>query len=353
MGDGGLSLSLLALALGAAFGLLAQLSRFCLVGGLRDWWQAGDAVRIRAFALALVVALVGTQALVAAGLMPTGRSIYLQAGLSMPAMFVGGALFGLGMVLANGCGARSLVLLAGGNLRSLVVLLALGIGAYMVLSGVLVPLRTALVAVLGGGNPARAETLVDWAAVRLPGEWLSGNRARWTITGLLAVALLAFALPGLRRAPVTLLAGAAIGALVVGGWYLTGHLGADDFEPMPVESLTFVAPIGESLLYLMLASGMSAGFGVQVVAGVLLGAFAAALLRGRFSLQGFDSPGLMLRQLVGGVLMGAGGATALGCSIGQGLTGLSTLALPSLVAMAGILAGAHVGLRGPLARRLR
>ncbi|MCC5862196.1 MAG: YeeE/YedE family protein, partial [Gammaproteobacteria bacterium] len=264
MGDEGLSLGLIALALGATFGLLAQLSRFCLVGGLRDWWQAGDALRIRAFALALVVALIGTQALVAVGLVPTGRSIYLQAGLSIPAMFVGGAVFGLGMVLANGCGARSLVLLAGGNLRSLVVLLALGIGAYMVLSGVLVPLRTGLVSLLGGGNPARAVSAFDWIAARAPGDWLSGAIARWTVTGVLAAALLAFALPALRRAPLTLLAGAAIGALVVGGWYLTGHLGADDFEPIPVESLTFVAPIGESLLYLMLASGMSAGFGVQV-----------------------------------------------------------------------------------------
>lgn len=347
-----MSLHLVALLLGATFGLLAQLSRFCLVGGLRDWWQAGDAVRIRAFALALVVALIGTQALVTAGLVPTGRSIYLQAGLSMPAMFVGGAVFGLGMVLANGCGARSLVLLAGGNLRSLVVLLALGIGAYMVLSGVLVPLRTGLVSLLGGGDSGRAVTLFDWAAARLTGEWLSGNRARWTITGVLAAVLLVFALPGLRRAPFTLLAGAAIGALVAGGWYLTGHLGADDFEPVPVESLTFVAPIGESLLYLMLASGMSAGFGVQVVAGVVLGAFAAALLGGRFALQGFDSPGRMLRQVAGGLMMGAGGATALGCSIGQGLTGLSTLALPSLAAVAGILAGALIGLRGPLAGRL-
>jgi len=338
-----------ALLIGLAFGVVAQFSRFCLVGGLRDWWQGQDRTRIAAFAMAMVVALVGTQWLAGQGQVSLAGSLYLQAGLSMPAMFVGGALFGLGMVLANGCGARALVLLGGGNLRSFVVLLALGMGAYMVLSGVLVPLRTGLVELLGGGANSRAVTLPALLAGLVPGGLEATSAlARWGVVGVLSALLLAFALPGLRAAPLTLLGGAVIGALIVAGWVLTGIVAADDFEPIPLESLTFVAPIGESLLYLMLASGMSAGFGVCVIGGILLGACAASVLTGKFSLQGFESPRRMLRQIAGGLLMGIGGAIALGCSIGQGITGISTLAVPSLVAMGGILAGALLGLRGPL-----
>jgi len=347
-----MSLAWGAVLIGAVFGVLGQLSRFCLYGGLRDWWQGSEHTRIRAFAVALAVALLGTQWLAADATLALERTIYLQAGLSLPAMLLGGVLFGFGMVLAKGCGARSLVLLGGGNLRSLVVLLALAVSAYMTLSGVLAPLRTGLVELFGGGAGERAVTLPAMLLAVLPDNLMSPVVARWIVAGLIAAVLLALALPGLRAAPLTLLAGAAIGVLIVAGWYLTGHLAADDFEPVPVESLTFVAPIGESLLYLMLASGMSADFGVCVVAGVLLGACAAALLSGRFSLQGFESPRRMLRQISGGVLMGVGGVLALGCSIGQGLSGFSTLAVPSLVAAAGIVLGALAGLKGPLRRLL-
>lgn len=343
-----MSLAWGAVLIGALFGVAGQLSRFCLYGGLRDWWQGAERTRIRAFALALAVALLGTQWLAADATLALERTIYLQAGLSLPAMLLGGVLFGFGMVLARGCGARSLVLLGGGNLRSLVVLLALGISAYMTLSGVLAPLRTGLVELLGGGASARAVALPAMVQGWLPDNAVPATLVRWSVVGIIAAALLAFALPGLRAAPLTLLGGAVIGLLIVAGWYLTGHLAVDDFEPVPVESLTFVAPIGESLLYLMLASGMSADFGVCVVAGVLLGGCAAALLSGRFALQGFDTPRRMLRQISGGVLMGIGGVLALGCSIGQGLTGVSTLAVPSLVAAGGIVLGALAGLRGPL-----
>ncbi len=343
-----MSLAWGAVLIGALFGVVGQLSRFCLYGGLRDWWQGGERTRIRAFVLALAVALLGTQWLASQATLTLERTIYLQAGLSLPAMLLGGVLFGFGMVLAKGCGARSLVLLGGGNLRSLVVLLALAVSAYMTLSGVLAPLRTGLVELLSGGEAAQAMTLPALLQGGLADTAVSPQLGRWIVVGIVAAALLAFALPGLRTAPMTLLGGAAIGLLIVAGWYLTGHLAVDDFEPVPVESLTFVAPIGESLLYVMLASGMTAEFGVFTVAGVLLGGSAAALLSGRFALQGFDSPRGMLRQISGGVLMGVGGVLALGCSIGQGLTGFSTLAVPSLIAAGGIVLGALAGLRGPL-----
>ena len=144
---------------------------------------------------------------------------------------------------------------------------------------------------------------------------------------------------GVRAGPRDLAGGVVVGLLVVAGWLVTGRLGQDEFDPLAPASLSFVAPVGESIQYLMIATGVKPGFGVMIVAGVLAGAGATALLRRRFRLEGFGSPPEMLRYMAGGALMGVGGTLAMGCSIGQGLSGLSTLSVSSIVAAAGILAG--------------
>ena len=143
-------------------------------------------------------------------------------------------------------------------------------------------------------------------------------------------------------------AGLAVGLLVTAGWFATGYLGADDFNPTPVTSLTFIAPIADSVQYVMLSTGLTLNFGITLVAGVVAGSLLTALVTGRFRLEGYTSPRHMLRSIGGAALMGAGGAMAYGCSIGQGLTGLSTPALASFVAVAGILLGSALGLRGLL-----
>jgi hypothetical protein len=167
---------------------------------------------------------------------------------------------------------------------------------------------------------------------------------------VVSAALIIFALSHLafRRSPGQVAAGAVVGLLVAAGWFATGYLGADDFDPAPVASLTFIAPIADTLQYVMLSTGLTLNFGIATVAGVFVGSLVTALLTGRFHLEGFNSPRHMLRSTGGAALMGAGGAMAYGCSIGQGLTGLSTLALPSFVAVAGILLGTAAGLRGAL-----
>ena len=142
--------------------------------------------------------------------------------------------------------------------------------------------------------------------------------------------------------------GTRVGILVAGGWYTTGYLGADDFKPAPVTSLTFIAPIADALQYVMLSTGSTLNFGIVTVFGVFAGSLATALLTGRFHLEGYTSPRHMLRSGGGAALMGIGGVMAFGCSVGQGLTGLSTLALASFVAVAGILLGTAAGLRGAL-----
>ena len=139
-----------------------------------------------------------------------------------------------------------------------------------------------------------------------------------------------------------------VGLLVAAGWFATGYLGADDFNPTPVTSLTFIAPIADALQYVMLSTGSTLNFGIVTVFGVLAGSLVTALATGRFHLEGYQSPRHMLRSGGGAALMGAGGVMAFGCSIGQGLTGFSTLALASLIAFAGILVGTAAGLRGAL-----
>jgi len=174
--------------------------------------------------------------------------------------------------------------------------------------------------------------------------------ARMLAASVLSAALIIFALSHarFRRSWGQIAAGLIVGLLIAAGWYATGYLGADDFNPTPVTSLTFIAPIADGLQYVMLSTGSTLNFGIVTVFGVFAGSLVTALATGRFHLEGYQSPRHMLRSAGGAALMGAGGVMAFGCSIGQGLTGLSTLSLASVVAVAGILAGAAAGLRGAL-----
>ncbi len=320
----------------------ALLSGFCMMSSLRGWWAEGDTRLVRSYALAMGTAIVATQLLAAEGMVDLGKSIYLQASFSVPVMFLGGALFGYGQVLSNGCGSRALVLLGRGNLRSFVVVIVLGIVAEMTLKGLIAPLRIALVQL--SQTTATATSL----PALLSSGGLHGTAARLLPTILVGGALIAFAFAHqpFRRAPGQIAAGLVVGLLVAAGWYATGYLGNDDFNPVAVTSLTFIAPIADTLQYAMLSTGLTLNFGIATVAGVFAGSLVTALVTGRFKLEGFNSPRHMLRSASGAALMGAGGVMAFGCSIGQGLTGISTLALTSFVAVAGILAGTALGLRG-------
>jgi uncharacterized membrane protein YedE/YeeE len=342
--DGGNIVIASGLLIGLAYGAVALLSGFCLLSGMRGWWANGDSRLIRTYALALGVAIVAVQLLAASGLVDIGKSIYLQPSFSAPLMFFGGLLFGYGMVLSNGCGSRALVLLGSGNLRSFVVVIVLGISAQMTLKGLIAPVRIAALQAT-----QTTPTIISLPAL-LSTLGLGATFARTLAASLVAGALIIFAFTHgpFQRSPWQILAGLAVGLLIAAGWFATGHLGADEFNPAPVTSLTFIAPIADSVQYAMLSTGLTLNFGIAMVAGVFAGSLVTALATGRFRWQGYHSPSHMLRSVGGAALMGAGGAMAYGCSIGQGLTGLSTLALASFVAVAGILLGTAAGLRGVL-----
>jgi hypothetical protein len=222
-------------------------------------------------------------------------------------MLVGGALFGYGMVLANGCGSRALVLLGRGNLRSFVVVIVLGITAQMTLKGVIAPAR---IAVLQMSQTApKAISLPALLSTLGLSETFARMLAASAISG--ALIIFAFAHAPFQRAWGQIAAGLAVGLLVAAGWFATGYIGADDFNPAAVTSLTFIAPIADTVQYSMLSTGLTLNFGIAMVAGVFAGSLVTALATRRFHWEGFNSPRHMLRSIGGAALMGAGGCHGL------------------------------------------
>ncbi|MEI6836587.1 MAG: YeeE/YedE family protein [Alcaligenaceae bacterium] len=320
------------LTIGVLFGINGQWSGFCLNRALKEGWDSGAKQKAQAFALALVVSIIGAQTLSALEIVDLSTSIYRGNGASWLFVILGGLMFGYGMMLANGCGARAVVLLGQGNLRSFVVLLCLGISAYMTLTGLLAPLRL---------NLAQA------TALPAHGFFEFATVTRFVLIAGLSIPLLIFVFwrGAIFKNKTDLLSGVVVGALITAGWWVTGWLGVDEFEPAPSASLTFIAPIGETIQYTMIATGMRLSFGVTVMVGVVLGSFLAAKWTKSFRLQGFETPKDMLRYMGGGTLMGIGGALAMGCSIGQGLTGFSTLTYASMLAFVAMILGARLAQR--------
>jgi uncharacterized membrane protein YedE/YeeE len=321
------------LVIGLAFGAVIERTGFCTMGAVSDWAGLGETTRLKAWALAIAVAIAGTQALHVAGLVDLSTSLYAGTRLGWLGHLAGGTMFGIGMTLAGGCGSRTLARLGAGNLKSLVVVLVLGIAAFATMRGVIAPLRLQLIdpAALPLGRPQSLPELVA------PGS----TALRIVLAAGLALALAAWAVrDGRLRARPRLAVGAAVaGLLVTAGWFTTGVMGRDDFTPLPLASLTFVAPIGESVMYAMLSTGTRVTFAVATCFGVIGGAALAALAAGSFRWEGFSDRHDLARHLVGAVLMGIGGVLALGCTIGQGVTGLSTLSLGAALSVAGIVGG--------------
>ena len=333
-------------ALGCAFGAAARTGRFCLLRGLRqtqslDSSEPHGAPALQAFALALAVALIATQALAFSGQIDLNTAQVVRSQFSWFAVLFGGLLFGIGMTLARSCAARALVLVAGGNLRSLVTLICLALAAQATLTGALAPLRI-WVQKFGVVTLSHA----TWNGQLIAAGW-SRPVVLLLTTALPAIALIIYAMwhPALRRSTAQWLCAIVIGALVAAGWWITGNVGIDEFEPVPLTSLSFVGPLAQGLLYLQLAVGRSAGIGAAIVAGTFAGALVAALVSRSAHWEVFDSPARFGATIIGGLLMGFGGVLAVGCSIGQGLSGLSTLAFASVPAIAGIVIGALITLR--------
>lgn len=343
------------LLLGLALGVVGQASRFCVRGALADWVIFKGPARLVSWLLAVAVAALAVQGLISAGVFDATRTLAWNERFLWLSYLVGGAIFGFGMMLAGGCPQRSLVKAGSGNLKSMVTLVIAAIAALMTLRGAFAGLRVQGLdtwALSLGGPQDLGSVLSRLAAI-------AAGAVRWTV--VLALLAGAFALAWRVRAVLDRghwLGGIAVGLLVAGAFYVTGHLGFIAEHPETLEAawvgtqsrrpegLSFAAPLahGLDLLTLWTDKNTVATFGVMLTVGVLAGSFASARLRGEFHLESFRTPQELGLHVAGGVLMGFGGITAAGCSIGQGVTGLAMLSLGAVLAVAGMAAGARLAL---------
>jgi uncharacterized protein len=342
------------------FGAVANRTNFCTMGAVSDVVNMGSWGRMRMWLLAIAVAILGTHALQLLGLIDLSKSFYVRPNVTWLSYILGGFLFGVGMTLGSGCGSKTLVRMGAGSLKSLVVFVFLGIAAYMTLKGLFAIWRTRWI------DPVAT----DLAARNLPRQDVPTLIAAWTganlptveliVAVVVAGALLAFVFKDreFRTSFDHVLGGAVVGLVIVGGWYVTGHLGyAENPETLEntyfgtnsrtIESLSFVAPVGFALELLMLWSdrSLTLTFGIAATAGIIAGSFAYAIVSKTFRWEGLAGAEDTANHVIGGLLMGFGGVLALGCTIGQGLTGFSTLALGSILAFLAIVAGSALTMK--------
>jgi len=323
------------------FGIIAHKTHFCTMGAISDWINMGSLRRLRAWLLAMAVALLVSQLLHAIGWIDLSASIYLSSNFGIGGYIVGGFLFGVGMTLGGGCGQRTLVRTGGGNLKSLVVLLVLGLTAYITLRGLLAGVRIEVFEPLSIDLSEYGLADQSLASVVAAMSGLAPERVAKGLAVIIGLALLIYTLKDkdFRTSGDAIVSGLVVGLLVAGAWLVTGVVGNDDFDPVRLETLTFIAPVGNMLNYLMTWTGSTIGFGIAVVFGVLAGSLVYAVTSGNFRIETFSSRSDMLNHLYAGVLMGFGGVLSLGCTIGQGVGGFSTLALGSVVSIVFIVFG--------------
>lgn len=353
---------------GLVVGAVANKTNFCTMGAVSDWVNMGDTGRLRAWLLAIAVAMLGVSALELSGVRLGGDTFppYRTAGFAWLRYIVGGLLFGVGMTLGSGCGTKTAIRIGGGNLKSILVMATLSLSAYFMLwtnfyawgfegwvSATTIDLKAYGIAsqglgdVIGGGA---------WGA--------SANAIVGIVVGL-AVGAWAFSSREFRHSLDNILGGAVMGLAVVFGWWITsGTLGEawKEYAMMAAEpparvasqSFTFVSPMGDLVRYLLSPKQLELiNFGIAALAGVILGSLLWGLFSRSARIEWFHSPGDAANHAVGGALMGIGGVLAMGCTIGQGVTGVSTVALGSFLALASIIAGAAATMKYQYWRLMR
>jgi uncharacterized membrane protein YedE/YeeE len=336
------------------FGLVAQRTHFCTMGAVSDVVNMGSWGRMRMWLLAMAIAIAGACALNLTGSVDLGKSIYSRPLVPWLSHVLGGFVFGIGMTLGSGCGNKTLIRIGAGSLKSLVVLVFLAISAYMTMKGILAVARVAWLDPVALDLAARGVAGQDASSIVAAAFGIDRRTAIVGVVFTVTATLLVFVFKDrdFRGNLEQVVGGAVIGMVIVAGWYVTGHLGfAENPETLEntffgtnsrtLESLSFIAPAAYLLEILMLWSDKSLGvtFGIAVVPGVVAGALASALATRSFRWEGFASIEDTANHIFGGILMGFGGVTAMGCTIGQGLTGMSTLAIGSIITTLAIVAG--------------
>ena len=322
---------------GIALGLAARLGRFCTLGAIEDFFYSSSALRLQMWVMAIGVAVAGAFGLSMLGLFDANASVYINTQWNPIASVIGGLMFGYGMAIAGNCGYGALARLGGGDIRAFVIVLVIGVAAYVMASGPLAELRVALFPPIEADQP---QGLAHWV-----GGLTGISPAAFGLTTGLAIIVAALSMKSLRTAPREILWSVVVGLAIVGAWGGTFWVAETGFGDVSITSHSFSRPVGDTLIYGMLSSGLSISFGVGSVMGVVAGAAIGSLIKGQFRWEACDDPRELRRQMTGGWLMGFGAVLSVGCSVGQGLSAMSVLAFSAPVALAAIFAGAWIGLR--------
>ena len=338
-----------------ALGVVMSRSNFCTMGALSDIVNMGDWTRMRMWLFAIATAIFGTAVLSFTGTINLTSSIYTGNKVLWLSNLIGGLLFGFGMVLASGCGSKTLIRLGAGSLKSLLVFIVMGLFAYMTLRGIFGVIRVSFLdpVILSLPGSQDVSSMIATAA------GAGTAKIRFVIAITIASVIAIFCLLSKEfRSVQPLVSSLLIGLAIVAGWYVSGALGNVEEDPRTLtqaylstnsgrmESFSFVAPVAYTLELLMFWSDKSrtVTYGIAATIGMVAGAAVDAILSRQFRWEGFAGAEDTANHLVGAALMGVGGVLALGCTVGQGLSGLSTLALGSILSFVAILIGGKLGL---------
>ncbi|MGR3321802.1 MAG: YeeE/YedE family protein [Pseudooceanicola sp.] len=331
------AVALIGLVGGFALGLAARVGRFCTLGAIEDALYGDDDRRLRMWGLAIGTAVLTAHLAIRFGLIVPAETAYVSLAWNPVATILGGLVFGYGMALSGNCGYGALARLGGGDLRSFLIVVVMGVSAYVVMSGPLAQLRLTLFPDDAAKWPQSISGLVE-RGTGVP---------QWSIGAATGLALIGATFAS-QRIPMTfkhIFWGSVVGLAVVSGWIGTQWVAVNGFVGDTPRTHTFAAPIGETMIYLMTASGTPITFGVGSIVGVLAGAWAGSGLRGEFRWEACDDSRELKRQMIGAVMMGGGAVVAVGCSIGQGVSAFSLLAYSAPLTLLMIFIGAAFGLR--------
>ena len=334
------AMTLVGLFGGVLLGLAARLGRFCTMGAIEDMLYGGSMRRMRMWITAIGLSVFGSFALMATDLFDPLASYYLSIRWMPVASVLGGLVFGYGMALAGNCGYGCIARLGGGDMRAFVIVLVMGVSAWFTLSGPLSWLRNV-------AFPQQDVTPGDMP----PGiaHWLSAQTGLGVETIGMTIGLLilagALASKDFLRDIKGLFWAAVVAVAIVSGWAGSYWISVYGWDGLQSVSHSFSSPVGESLIYVMTGSVRAPSFAVGSVFGVGLGAFIGSLIKGHFRWEACEDPRELRRQIIGAGLMGIGAVVALGCTVGQGLSGFSVLAFSAPMTFAAIVAGASLGLR--------
>lgn len=320
------------LILGLMFGVFAQRSQFCLRAAVVEFVRGSMGPKVAIWLLTFSAAVGGTQTLILLGELDISDSRMLASYGSLSGAIIGGLMFGAGMVLARGCGARLLVLAATGNLRALFSGLLFAAIAQASLRGIFAPARDAVASSVLLHEDGGLELISFMGLGEYTGIYLSVACAAVAIYYGLQNKLTVWAWCG----------SVGVGCMVVGGWWFTYHMSYQTFESTQVESMTFTGPSADTLMYFLTPGGAPMDFDVGLVPGVFIGSFLAAFFSRTLQLQGFKDGTSMVRYIIGAVLMGMGGMLAGGCAVGAGLTGGSVFSITAWIALASMWIGAGI-----------